>query len=361
MIERAAASSSLTEVGATKRTSLSSTPTRRNAPASRPTLEQQRLHLLVRAAGAARPRSAPRRLSPTPSAAGRARTRAGAAGAAHPRRGRRGAGLRPRRTHADRYRIRRGAQLVRPAAALLAGHPARIPGHDAASRPSSVIAALYVTNGRPSEAHVRTPSSAAARAVRGRPRQARPRSRRRAAGRSRARSPAYTDLRAHHDPREARRDDRLGARRRPPGVDARLERHVERRAVRTLARGLERERLGVRQPGPLVPALPHHFAVRDDDRADEQGLGLVVPRPSSASSIARSRCRASLTRSWTRACGRRPRWTRPRDDTPGDEQIGARFAYAGDVPGRDAPSSNWFFFFFFVFVFLLLFFFFFLV
>ena len=75
---------------------------------------------------------------------------------------------------------------------------------------------------------------------------------------------------ADDDARHSRRDDGVGAGRRPPVMRARLERHVERRAARSVARLLERDRLGVADSVVLVPALPHDLAVSHDDRADER-------------------------------------------------------------------------------------------
>ena len=51
---------------------------------------------------------------------------------------------------------------------------------------------------------------------------------------------------------------------------ARLEGHVERRALRRVAGRVERHDLGVRAALPLVPALADDLAVPDDDRADDR-------------------------------------------------------------------------------------------
>ena len=75
---------------------------------------------------------------------------------------------------------------------------------------------------------------------------------------------------ADHDARHSRRHDRVGARRRATVMRARLERHVEGRAARCVARLLERDRLGVPDSVVGVPALPHDLAVSHDDRADKR-------------------------------------------------------------------------------------------
>ena len=72
-------------------------------------------------------------------------------------------------------------------------------------------------------------------------------------------------------------------------VRARLERHVERRAARPLARRLERDDLGVRPARALVPALPHDLAVRERRPRRRPGSGAPFRGPRSASSSARSR------------------------------------------------------------------------
>ena len=69
--------------------------------------------------------------------------------------------------------------------------------------------------------------------------------------------------------RHACRKHRVDARRRAPVVRARLHRHVQRRAARTLAGGLERNHLRVRAARALVPALSDNVAVLDDDRTDD--------------------------------------------------------------------------------------------
>jgi len=62
--------------------------------------------------------------------------------------------------------------------------------------------------------------------------------------------------------------DRIDAGRRAAVMDARLERHVERRAARAGARLREGVDFGVRFAGRVVVALSDDAIVRDDDRAD---------------------------------------------------------------------------------------------
>ena len=154
------------------------------------------------------------------------------------------------------------------------------------TRPSSVIAALYVTNGRPSAFHVAPRLVLAPRGEIVEELDLDP-------GVGEPREAASVDdgvriARADDDTRDAGFDDRVGARRRAAVMGARLERDVERRAARLLARLLERRGLGVAHELVLVPALADDLAVAHDDRADERDGGAVFPRPRSASSSARS-------------------------------------------------------------------------
>ncbi len=71
----------------------------------------------------------------------------------------------------------------------------------------------------------------------------------------------------------------LGARRRPPVVVAGLQRAVDGRVARPLTGVGERDHLGVRASGALVPALPHDPAVAHDDGADEGVWGHEATAP----------------------------------------------------------------------------------
>ena len=51
---------------------------------------------------------------------------------------------------------------------------------------------------------------------------------------------------------------------------ARLHRHEERCALRTFAGRAERNHLCMRLALPLMPALSHHLAVANDNRADDR-------------------------------------------------------------------------------------------
>ena len=137
-----------------------------------------------------------------------------------------------------------------------------------ATRPSSVTATLYVTNGRPSDFHVapRLVLPARGEAVEQLDVDA---------GGDEPLDAASVDdrvrvERADDDACDTRLDDRVRARRRPPVVRARLERDVERRAAGPVARLLERDRLGVLHARELVPALADGLAVADEHRADER-------------------------------------------------------------------------------------------
>jgi hypothetical protein len=114
-----------------------------------------------------------------------------------------------------------------------------------------LIAALYVTCGRPSSGHVDRdaggPQAGDARAVD-------------LVGR--------VDHRGH-DPVDARGDQRVRARRRATVVAARLEVHVDGRTA-GVARRAQRGHLGMVASRPLVPALPHDGGVAHDHRADDR-------------------------------------------------------------------------------------------
>ena len=75
-------------------------------------------------------------------------------------------------------------------------------------------------------------------------------------------------LHRRHHPHNPRRNQCLGARRGTAMVRTRLQRHVHRRATRRITRLHQSMNFSVRFTGALVPALPHHPAVLDDDAAD---------------------------------------------------------------------------------------------
>ena len=95
-------------------------------------------------------------------------------------------------------------------------------------------------------------------------------------------APVHQRKRIFHrgdDASNAGGDDALGAGSGPPGVRARLERAVQRRAASVRARLVERVDLRVRPAGEFVRALADHDAfVRDHARADDR----VGRRPSEA-------------------------------------------------------------------------------
>ena len=72
---------------------------------------------------------------------------------------------------------------------------------------------------------------------------------------------------ARDDPRDTCRDDRIDARRRRAVMGARLHRHVERRAARSVAGSRKCNDLTVAAAVALGHAFSHNLAVRDDDRA----------------------------------------------------------------------------------------------
>src|SRR5262245_27760648 len=77
-------------------------------------------------------------------------------------------------------------------------------------------------------------------------------------------------LRSDHDLRDSRGEDRLDARRRRAMVVARLERHVERRAPRSLPGSRERDHIRVGPAPSLMPALADDLTVAGDDRSDDR-------------------------------------------------------------------------------------------
>src|SRR5690242_6988809 len=72
------------------------------------------------------------------------------------------------------------------------------------------------------------------------------------------------------DPRNARRDHGIGARRRLADMRTRFERDIQRGAAGSLAGAAERLHLGMRAASGLRPAAPDDDAVLDHDRADRR-------------------------------------------------------------------------------------------
>ena len=125
----------------------------------------------------------------------------------------------------------------------------------AAILPSSVIAALRVTCGRPSRhgAEERAIQRGAPRPP-GRP-SSPPRRRLGAAPAPRPSTARFGSPVGRHHPSDARPHERVRARRRAAEMSARLERDVARRAARRRAGGVQRHDLGVRssRPGDARP------------------------------------------------------------------------------------------------------------
>ena len=112
--------------------------------------------------------------------------------------------------------------------------------------------------------------------------------------------------RPEHDPGDARRDDRVGARRRRPVVRARLERHVHRRATRTLARRSSATISPCRPAASVTPSPT--ISPSRTSTAPTVGFGYARSTRARASSIAR----ASVTPAREPGAGRRP----PRSSCP---------------------------------------------
>jgi hypothetical protein len=79
---------------------------------------------------------------------------------------------------------------------------------------------------------------------------------------------------------------------------ARLERHVERAAARGVSGLFEGDHLGVADAVVGVPALPHDFAVTDDDGADD---GMVARLPAPRLRELERPLVMAHARSWTRS------------------------------------------------------------
>ena len=78
-------------------------------------------------------------------------------------------------------------------------------------------------------------------------------------------------LRGHHHSADAGAEDGVGARRCPPVVTARLNRHVQRRPGQILASGgADRLDLGVSAAQRAVKALTNHLINPADHRADQR-------------------------------------------------------------------------------------------
>ena len=173
-----------------------------------------------------------------------------------------------------------------------------------ATLPSSVIADLNSTHGRPTRACLRNAwlsSRALAASSPSASTTSTPSSRR--IPRPRPEAFSVGIVRADDHAPDPGLQDRVGARRRLALVTAGLQRHVQRRAAQVLqAARLDRVDLGVGAPKTLVPALAEHLAVARDHRADDRvGLDRARRRCARARSRApgapcRCRCMSASTR-----------------------------------------------------------------
>ena len=137
-----------------------------------------------------------------------------------------------------------------------------------ATRPSSVTASFKVTNGRRSATQVRHASFCVRAASESAMLDLDTGSAQ--AHRARRAASGFGIERARDDLRDSGGEHRLRARRRRAVMRARLHRHVERRALCAVTGSVERDHLRVRPALALVPTLAHHFAVTNDDRADDR-------------------------------------------------------------------------------------------
>ena len=173
---------------------------------------------------------------------------------------------------ADHDRLVRRAHHLHARVGDLAGDPqARRRAAPPEAKPSAVSASFSVTQGRPSRTRADMAEMIAPRLIgaRARPTTAIP------AARSRAcpcPATARIGILDRRRPR-ARRRPRSRRRRRAASAEMRagLERHVERRAARRLARLGERDRSACGRPPGAVDAPADDDAVLDEDRADATG------------------------------------------------------------------------------------------
>ena len=140
------------------------------------------------------------------------------------------------------------------------------------------------------------------------------------------------------DPRHARRDDRVGARRRRAVVRARLERDVERRAARALARRRRAPRpRHAARPRPAYQPSPTTSPSRTTTAPTSGCVGSTCPRPRSASSSARSRL---TPRAWTSRRYARGRSSRPKIAVAATNSVAPASRSSRDVV-RPTPPSTW--------------------
>ncbi len=249
-------------------TSTTSTPAARSAVHARPASAS--------AAAITTTGISPARCAPAPSrAAGGRRSRRPPAPAGAPARSRSRAvswrivGERRPQAHRRRRRCRRasGAPAPRDAGPEIQ----RLSPEAVAILPSRLVASLSVTSGRPVSAQVRKGAFSSAQARASAPSAtatstpaacstSRPCARSRSSGSS---NPITT--RAHSG-----RHQRVGAGRRAPVVRAGLERADHGRPAGVVPGHRQGHRLGVRQPGALVPALGDDLAVAQHHGADQR-------------------------------------------------------------------------------------------
>ena len=137
-------------------------------------------------------------------------------------------------------------------------------------RPSRLVAALRMTNGRPSRISVKNGWLSVDRALGRQPDVDRDAVLAQK-GEAAAADGRIRILDRGHHARDAGVDDRADARAGPALVAARLERAVQRRAAGARTGLGQRVHLGVRFTGALVEALPDDDAVgRHHDRADQR-------------------------------------------------------------------------------------------
>ena len=120
-------------------------------------------------------------------------------------------------------------------------------------------------------------------------------------------------------------------------VSARLERHVQRRAARTLSRLRERDRLCVIDAFVLVPALADDLVAVDEHRADER---VILDLAATALRELERALEAVHASAWTRRRYARGRSSRAKIALPATSSV-APASYTSRTFSLSMPPSTW--------------------
>src|SRR5438552_3418856 len=121
---------------------------------------------------------------------------------------------------------------------------------------------------------------------------------------------------------------------------ARLHRHVERRAARTLARRIEGDDLRVRSALALVPAFGDDFPVARDNRADD-GVRMCGAAPSLRELERAFEAHASScsNRRYARGKSSRPKIAEPATKSDAPASLAARM-FSGPMPPSTCTGTS---------------------